>query len=98
MLDNATHRLGITASQFYDLLWCDYERLCYKMITDEEIRWTHTREIIAMLYNANRGKNVSAKTGRQLIPLSIDKKEEKELLTLEQHKEIIKKFSKFLKN
>jgi len=59
----------------------------------------HTREIIAMLYNINRGKNVSAKKGKDLIPLSIDEKIiEQEPLTQEEQQEIVKKFSRFIKN
>jgi hypothetical protein len=86
----------LTANQFFDLLWCDYERLCYKQVIDQEYAWMRTREIIAMIYNVNRGKNSPVKTGRQLYPLSIDKKEVVEQLTKEDYEEITKKFKKYM--
>lgn len=99
MVDNATIRLGITANQFYDLLWCDYERLCYKSALDDQNKWVHTREILAMLYNINRGKNQSAKSGKQIIPLDIDGKEiPRQPLTVEEHKEAIRILGKYFKN
>jgi hypothetical protein len=52
-----------------------------------------------MLYNCNRGKNSSSKTGRQLIPLSIDSQlKEIEPLTREEHEEAVKKLKRFFKN
>lgn len=52
-----------------------------------------------MLYNANRGKGKGAKSGRELIPLSIDdNKPEIEPLTLEEHNEVVRVFSQFIKN
>jgi hypothetical protein len=65
---------------------------------DEQYRWTHTREVIAILYNINRGKNSTAKRGKDLYPLMIDKisKEDFEPLTPEQHDEIVKKLSKYI--
>jgi hypothetical protein len=52
-----------------------------------------------MIYNANRGKNSPKKTGKQLIPLLIDRTgEEKKPLTIEQHNEAVKKLNRFFKN
>lgn len=60
---------------------------------------SRTREILAMLYNANRGKGKSAKTGRELVPLTIDDDRlEIEPLTLEEHNEVVRVFSQFIKN
>lgn len=98
-MDNATLRLGLTSSELFDLCWCDYERLCYKVILDDQYKWQHTREILAMLYNVNRGAKTTAKKGSQIIPLPIDniKHEEKKPLTIEQHNEAVKKLGKYFK-
>lgn len=60
----------------------------------------HTREIMTMLFNVNRGAKTSAKKGSQIMPLDIDKlgHEDKEPLTLEQHNEAVKVLSKYFKN
>lgn len=51
-----------------------------------------------MLYNANRGTNTPAKSGRDLIPLSIDSLEVIEPLTEEDRDNLISKYAKYLKN
>lgn len=81
------------------MLWCDYERLCYRSIIEDQYKWTHTREIVAMLYNVNRGSKNSAKSGKQLIPLSIDGigQPKKEPLTIEEYNEAVKRINKFFK-
>jgi hypothetical protein len=39
----------------------------------QERNWEKTREILAMIYNTAPGKKIN-KSGRQIIPLEIDKK------------------------
>ena len=49
---------------FVEFFWAlDSARLC------DEIQWRQTREVVAMIYNANSKKS---KKGKELIPLSID--------------------------
>lgn len=75
------------------MTWADFNRLAKRAQILQEYEWARTREIIAIIYNVNRGQYVSAKSGADLIPLTIDNlRPEIEPLTLEEHKEILKRF------
>lgn len=82
----------MTIEQFYRLTWQEYNWLCEAESLKQELKWTHTREVLAMMYNANRGKNSAVKSGKDFIKLSFDVTEEIKPLSLDEHKELLKKF------
>lgn len=65
-------------------------------VEDLEMHWVVGREVLAMLYNINRGKGQVAKSGTDWIKLSSDKKEKKGSTKLTPE-EVEKKFPKTLK-
>lgn len=48
-----------------------YRRVDY----EEQLRWMHTRELLAQQYNLNLPKEKPTISGQKLVPLPIDKKE-----------------------
>jgi hypothetical protein len=63
---------GYRPEEFYRLSWGEAEIIYYGNIRKNEEKWQHTRYIAAILINANRGKNQSAKRPQDLVPLSTD--------------------------
>jgi hypothetical protein len=74
-----------------------YNRRIKEQHHQEELKWTHTRFIGALLININRGKDTPAMKPEELIPLSFDKKKEAppvKLPMLERMKALEQKYKK----
>jgi hypothetical protein len=65
--------LGLQPDYFWSLTWREYYFICEGYFEREEIKWEHTRSIVALIYNSNTKKG-SQKKAEDLIPLRRDLK------------------------
>lgn len=65
--------LGLNPDYFWSLTWREYYFICEGYFEKEEIKWEHTRSIVALIYNSNAKKG-SQKKAEELIPLRRDER------------------------
>jgi hypothetical protein len=101
MLAFAYTECGLSIDQFFKLSWYEWsleiEKVSKRYENDNkawESNAVLAREIMALLYNPYRAKGSPYKSGKELLPLSFDKKDSEPVIMAPE--EVEKKFPKTL--
>ena len=105
MIKFAYEELNIGA-EFFKLTFKEYHYLAEGYYKRQEIKWLHTRDIVAKIHNTNAGKISEQRTPQQLYPLQIDKEldklrakeqsKRKKILSGKKYEEAKRKFERVL--
>ena len=99
MLDNALINLGLMPSEFWNMSFVDYLRLCIHKNKEVAREWEHTRLLYSIILNTNVTKKSDQKKPKQIIPLWTDKLEiikKRPIPTQEEKEEMLKRVKKWI--
>jgi hypothetical protein len=75
LLDNALINLGLMPSEFWEMCFVDYLRLCIHKNLEVAREWEHTRVLYSIVLNTSVSKKSDQREPKRLMPLWTDRLE-----------------------
>jgi hypothetical protein len=73
LLEFALGELGLRPDLFWEMTWREYATACRGYYKRQDMKWLHTRELMALLYNPHVEKKDRMRPA-EMVPLSFDPK------------------------